>query len=237
MKILIKTVPVLFTFLLVYGSQLEQYRSEVEKWEETIQAFEALDRTETYPDDSILFVGSSSILLWSTIEEDMTPYPVIQRGFGGSKLSDVAWYAKRLIYPHQVRALVMFVGNDISGRENDKSPEEVGRLFRYILDVVREKYPVTPVFYIEITPTDSRWDSWPQIREANRVLKTVCEEDPNTYFISTSGSFLGDDGKPNPDLFREDELHLNREGYLKWTEIIKAAIDPVLGSQGLGPGP
>ncbi len=229
MRRLINTVPVLFTFLLIYGSQIEQYRSDVEKWEKDIQAFEALDQTETYPDDSILFVGSSSILLWSTIKEDMAPYPVIQRGFGGSKLSDVAWYTKRLIYPHKFRALVMFVANDISGSENDKSPEEVGRLFRYILDVVREKYPVTPVFYIEITPTDSRWGSWPQIREANRVLKTLCDEDPNAYFISTSSHYLGSDGKPNPDLFREDELHLNRAGYLKWTEIIKEALGPVLG--------
>ncbi len=224
MKRLIKTVPVLFTFLLVYGSQLEQYRSDVEKWEEDIQAFETLDQTETYPDDSVLFVGSSSILLWSTIQEDMAPHPVIQRGFGGSKLSDVAWYAKRLIYPHKFSALVMFVGNDISGREDDKSPEEVDRLFRHILDVVREKYPVTPVFLIEITPTASRWDVWPQIREANRVLKAVCEENPNAYFISTARHYLGDDGKPKPELFREDELHLNRAGYLKWTEIIKEAL-------------
>lgn len=231
MKILIKTVPVLFTFLLVYGSQLEQYRSDVAKWEESIQAFETLDRAEDYSDDSILFVGSSSILIWSTIEEDMAPYPVIQRGFGGSKLSDVAWYAKRLIYPHKFSALAMFVANDISGNEKDKTPEEVGRLFKYILDVVREKYPVTPFFYIAITPTASRWEVWPQIHEANRVLKAICDEAANTYFISTSRHYLGNDGKPNPDLFRDDELHLNRDGYLKWTEIIKEAIDPVLGSQ------
>ena len=231
MNILIKFVPILFTILLIHGSQLERYSSDVEKWEENIQAFEALDRTETYSEDSILFAGSSSILLWSTIEEDMAPYPVIQRGFGGSRLSDVAWYAKRLIYSHEFKALVLFVGNDISGTEKDKSPEEVGRLLKYILDVFREKYPETPFFFIEITPTASRWEVWPQIREANRVLKAVCERDPDAYFISTSSHYLGDDGKPNPALFREDELHLNRAGYLKWTEIIKGAIDPVLDLQ------
>ena len=231
MKNLIKTVPILFSILLIQGSQLEQYRSEVEEWEESIQAFESLDRTETYSDDSLLFVGSSSILLWSTIAEDMAPYPVIQRGFGGSRLSDVAWYAKRLIYPHEFKALVMFVANDISGNERDKSPDEVGRLLKYILGVVREKYPETPFFYIEITPTAKRWNVWPQIQEANRVLKTICDEDPNAYFISTSSHYLGNDGKPNPNLFRDDELHLNRDGYLKWTEIIKSAIGPVLGSK------
>jgi lysophospholipase L1-like esterase len=231
MKNLIKTVPILFSILLIQGSQLEQYRSEVEEWEESIKAFESLDRTETYSDDSLLFVGSSSILLWSTIAEDMAPYPVIQRGFGGSRLSDVAWYAKRLIYPHEFKALVMFVANDISGNERDKSPDEVGRLLKYILDVVREKYPETPFFYIEITPTAKRWDVWPQIREANRILKAVCDGDPNAYFISTSRHYLRDDGIPNPALFREDELHLNRAGYLKWNEIIKAAIHPVLGSK------
>jgi lysophospholipase L1-like esterase len=231
MKNLIKIVPLLLSISLIHGSQLEQYRSEVEAWEKDIQAFESLDRTETYSDDSLLFIGSSSILLWSTIAEDMAPYRVIQRGFGGSRLSDVAWYAKRLIYPHEFKALVMFVANDISGNERDKTPEEAGRLLKYILDVVREKYPETPFFYIEITPTASRWDVWPQIREANRVLKAVCERDPDAYFISTSSHYLGDDGRPNPTLFREDELHLNRAGYLKWTEIIKAALAPVLGSR------
>ena len=92
-----------------------KYTAEATKrWEKDIVKFEQLDRTEKYPDNAVLFVGSSSIRLWSTLKEDVAPFPVIQRGFGGSKFSDVAVYAKRIVYPHKFRALVIYEGNDIT---------------------------------------------------------------------------------------------------------------------------
>ena len=48
------------------------------------------------------------------LEKDMAPYSVIQRGFGGSKLSDFAVYADRIFAPHPCKAIVLFVANDIT---------------------------------------------------------------------------------------------------------------------------
>lgn len=78
--------------LIVSCSPLRKYQDlpEVKAWEKEIIKFEQLDRTESYPNDAILFAGSSSIRLWSTLADDMAPYSVIQRGFGGSELSDLA---------------------------------------------------------------------------------------------------------------------------------------------------
>ena len=112
-----------------------KYTDEASKrWESDIRKFEQLDKSAIDPDNAILFAGSSSIRLWSTLREDVTPYPVIQRGFGGSKFSDLAVYAKRIVYPHQFRALVIFEANDITGIAADKSPEEVVKLFRNYLN-------------------------------------------------------------------------------------------------------
>jgi hypothetical protein len=126
---------------------------EVKAWESDIEKFEQLDVTKSYPSDAILFAGSSSIRLWSTIGKDMMPYNVIQRGYGGAKLSDFAVYADRIIYPHPCKAIVIFIGNDISGNENDKSPLEVSQLFRKTLYIIRRKFTDTPVFWISVTPT------------------------------------------------------------------------------------
>jgi hypothetical protein len=205
------------------------YQQDVLSWEGDIQKFEQLDRDEAYPANSILFVGSSSIRLWSTLAQDMAPYPVIQRGYGGAKLSDLAVYAERIIYPHEFRAIVMFIANDISGDEKDKSPREVARLFEYVLRTIRHKYPDTPVFWLAITPTASRWSVWPRIQEANKLIQRACDQDRNAHFITTDFIFLDAAGLPREELFQPDKLHLNADGYALWTKLVRQELDRVLG--------
>lgn len=93
---------------LLSCSPVKKYQSlpEVKAWENEILKFEQLDKDESYPEESVLFAGSSSIRLWTTLKEDMSPYPVIQRGYGGAKLSDFGVYADRLLNPHKSRAVV-----------------------------------------------------------------------------------------------------------------------------------
>jgi lysophospholipase L1-like esterase len=166
--------------------------------------------------------------MWSTINKDMLPYNIIQRGYGGAKLSDFVVYADRIIYPHQCQAIVIFIGNDISGNDTDKSPLEVSRLFRKTLYIIRRKFPDTPVFWISITPTPARWHVWPEIQEANGMIRKICENHRNTYFIDTEKSFLTTSGLPNSELFIADRLHLNSDGYAVWTGIIKNQLNKVL---------
>lgn len=215
-------------FLCQCSSPLKKYELTALQYEKEIQQFEKLDSTETYPANSILFMGSSSIRLWNTIRQDMAPYPVIQRGFGGSNMADVAFYTKRIVYPHQFRAAVIFVANDITGGLADKDPEEVASLFAYVHKTIRQKFPGKPIYFIEITPTNSRWKVWPKIQQANSLVKKFCARKSKTYFIETAQLYLGVDGKPKSELFREDQLHQTTEGYKLWTQAIKAKLDATL---------
>jgi glycerophosphoryl diester phosphodiesterase len=158
----------------------------------------------------------------------MAPYNVIQRGFGGSKLSDFAVYVRRMVDPHPCSAIVIFIANDITGSDNDKTPEEVASLFKYSLSQIRKTHPSTPVFWIEVTPTPLRWKAWPQIQEANSLINEICRKQENTYFISTKKDFLNSDGTPIRQYFRADKLHLNEEGYKVWSGIIKSEISKVV---------
>lgn len=208
---------------------VEKYRAAaVERWENAIAGLEEKDRMETHPDDSVLFVGSSSIRRWDDIAADMAPYHPIQRGYGGAKWSDVAVFAERLVSPHKFRAVVFFVGNDISGRAGDKSPAEVAGLFSYVLGQVRRHNPRAAVFYIAVTPTESRFAAWPKIKAANTAARAVCEHAENTYFIGTESIYLDAEGRPRPELFVEDRLHLSRDGYVLWAAAIKSHLDTVL---------
>ena len=199
-----------------------------EKWEKDILKFEQLDKNEKDPNNAILFTGSSSIRLWSTLKEDVAPYQVIQRGFGGSKFSDLAVYAKRIVYPHQFRALVIFEANDITGGAADKSPEEVVKLFRNIVMTVRKKYADQPIFLFEITPTKSRWAVWPIVKQTNQMLKEACNKLHNTYFIETASAYLNKDGEPRQELFIKDMLHQNHDGYIIWGDLVRKKLDEVL---------
>ena len=223
------TLPLLLPLLVSLDpAAFELWRSDIEKFERSIQAFEELDRATDYADDSILFTGSSSIRLWKTLAEDMQPYHVIQRGYGGARFSDLAYFADRIISPHQFQALVIFVGNDVSGSDRDKTPEQTAAFFEHVLAVVRKNKPDVPVFLIAVTPTARRWEAWPEIQSVNSALKKACEKDPHAHYIATAKMYLNEDGLPRTELFIADNLHLNREGYRRWASIIKPAIDKVL---------
>jgi lysophospholipase L1-like esterase len=216
--------------LFISCSPLREYNTlpEVTNWEPEITKFESLDKTESYPSDAVIFAGSSSIRLWTTLKEDMAPYNVIQRGYGGAKLSDYAVYADRILSPHPCQAIVFFIANDIIGSPQDKTPEEVRKLFLNLLKTFRKSHPSSPLFWIEITPTSSRWKVWPQVTKANELIRKECENHRNTYFISTSFAFLNEKGLPKDELFVADKLHLNADGYKIWTGLIKERLNEVL---------
>ncbi len=197
------------------------------KWEKDIAALEKLDLTESYPDDAVLFIGSSSFRLWESIAQDMSPYTPIRRGYGGAKYSDLAVFAQRLIAPHKYRAVVVFVGNDVSGKPDDHSPAEVERLARYVCDVSLEHEPTAPVFLIEVTPTPLRFEYWSTIREVNARLRDIALTKPGIHFIDTAEQYLGENKLPRKELFRDDRLHQNGGGYELWSALIRQRLDEV----------
>lgn len=208
---------------------VDKYRvAAVERWEREVQELEALDKRETYPDDAVLFIGSSSIRLWKTIEEDMQPYAAIRRGYGGAKFTDLAVFAERLIKPHNFKALVVFVANDITGGVNDTPMDDLDQLVRHVIEVGKSHQSNAPIFLIEVTPTPSRFAAWTKIRKLNHQLRELALTEPNVYFIATAEYVMDADKQPQASLFVEDRLHLNRDGYQLWTRLIKQQLNDFL---------
>ena len=224
----------LFSFLIISLSScstaidMSKYQEASKVWEKEIQQLEAKDKAETDPQNAILFIGSSSIRLWKNINTDMQPYPVIQRGYGGSKFSDNLFYVERLVRSHDFRALVMFFANDITGGTNDRTPEELVTIVKENIKKVRAIKPNKPILLIEITPTNSRWKVWTQAKEANELLKNLSQNMKNVHFIETAAAYLDAEGKPRGELFIGDQLHQNQKGYDIWSAIIKKRLDEIL---------
>lgn len=197
----------------------------INRFAKEIEAFEKEDMKEKYSDKALLFTGSSYIRLWKTIKQDLAPAEIIHRGFGGSRIAEMAYYIPKIAYPHQPKAIYMYTGsNDISGSNGDKSPLQILECYKYIVKVIRIKYPKTPIYYIAISPNEKRWAVWDKIQEANQLIAEFSQTKPELYFIETAKELLGPDGKYQPNLYIDDKLHFNAKGYEIWTNIIQKSI-------------
>jgi hypothetical protein len=225
-----KKILILFCVTLILSgcSVYKKYADTAEGWEEEISQLEYKDDAETYSTDAILFIGSSSIRIWSNIKADMAPYEPIRRGYGGAHFNDLIHFTKRLVYPHEFQALCIFVANDITGGKNDKSVGEVMKLFKEVVNTVRVKYPAKPIFQIAVTPNGSRWKVWPEVQKLNAAMKAYCDKTDNLYFIDSTAPYLNEAGLPRDELFIKDRLHQNQAGYDLWAVEIKRELDKVL---------
>ena len=199
-------------------------REDVHRYEKEILKFDSLNAIQKDAPNSILFLGSSYIRLWTNIRQDIDYANIIHRGFGGSNLKDVAFYLKRIVYPHQPKAIFMYVGNDIIVDDRDKTPEQSLELFKLIVGLIRMKYPTTPITWLAISPSEKRWAEWSKIKNTNALIENYCITNHNLYFLDASSQFLGKDSKPISNLYREDKLHYNEEGYKVWGNFLKQAV-------------
>ena len=102
---------------------------------------------------------------------------------------------------------------------------------RAMLGAIRACHPDVPVLFVAVTPTESRWQAWPQIEQLNEALADLAATEPETCFIATAERFLDQaTGRPSPNLFRHDKLHLSPAGYRIWAEFISAALEAEFGA-------
>jgi lysophospholipase L1-like esterase len=188
------------------------------RWEKAVAAFEKQDREKPPPQNAIVFVGSSSIRLWD-LSKSFPGQGAINRGFGGSHLSDAVHFAPRLVLKHKPRLVVLYAGdNDIAA---GKSPEQVAADFRAFVKAVHQELPQTRVAFLSIKPSVRRWPLWDKMQRANALIAEYCKQDKRLLYIDVGKPLLGQDGKPRPELFAKDGLHLNAEGYALWAAAVK----------------
>lgn len=189
-----------------------------ERWAAEIDALTAADASNPSPKGGIVFVGSSSIRLWKTLDEDFPGIPTLNRGFGGSALADSVHYFDRLVLPHRPRMVVLFAGtNDLwSGQ----TPEAVLADFKAFRAKLHAALPEAKLINLSITLAPSRARVHEQMRAANRLIAADCATDPRCTFVDINTPMAGADGVIPDSLFVDDRLHLNRDGYAIWTRVL-----------------
>lgn len=210
-------MPALPLLALLLGTL--QTQPDSARWEEAIRKFEEADRKSMPRRDGIVFVGSSSIAGWRTLAKDFSAHRVINRGFGGSQLSDSVHFADRIVTRYRPRMVVLFAGtNDLA---SGKTPETVAADFQAFVGKVRAKSPKARIAFIAISPTPSRWANNANVIRANALIREQIYAGENLAFIDVYSPMIGPDGGPRPELFVSDRLHLNAQGYALWRKIVE----------------
>ncbi len=186
-------------------------------FEGEIRAFERLDSLEKPAQGQILLYGSSTMRLWTTYKEDLADYKVVNRGFGGSQMSDAVYYFDRVVVPLAPSWILLYEGdNDLN---SGKSPEQVFADYQIFMKLVKQKLPHTKVAIYTLRPSLAREKSMPQQRQLNDLFRKYCKKHrKKAYFIDAYNLLLTPAGRPNGDLLADDKLHLNAKGYKVWTQ-------------------
>ena len=195
-----------------------------ESWESSIQEFEKADRIHPPNPGVIVFTGSSSIRFWDTLQDDMKPLDVINRGFGGSQIAEVNYYAARIVLPYRPRAVVLYAGENDLSMPWSKSPETVLGDFQEFVRMIHSQLPETWIYYVSMKPSPLRFSNWQTMQKANRMIEDYSRTQDRVQFIDVSAAMLNAQGKPRGELFRLDRLHMNAQGYALWTSIIKPVL-------------
>jgi lysophospholipase L1-like esterase len=185
-----------------------------DRFAKRIETFEAWDKKNSFPEDAILFVGSSSIAGWGTASA-FPGKPIINRGLGGSHVSDINNHYDELVKPYKPSVIVFYAGdNDI---KRGKSPKRVLADFKAFADRVREDLDRTRILFVSIKPSLARWQHWPRMAKANELIRDYVADRPNMTYIDLASPLLDEAGQPKA-VFAEDGLHLNEYGYRLWVE-------------------
>jgi lysophospholipase L1-like esterase len=197
--------------------------AETPWYEREIRDFEAADKASPPASGQVLFIGSSSVRMWTTLNEDMNPAPVLNRGFGGSKTGEVLAVFDRIVLPYKPSVIVYYCGDNDLGLDNTDSQAAADGFIAFD-QRARSEWPGVNVFYIAIKPSVQRWKNWEAMKRANDIVRVYCEETHGATYLDIATPALTAEGLPDPTTFREDGLHLNAKGYAIWTTVIRGPV-------------
>ena len=202
-----------------------------ESMEEQIREYEK----EEIVKGQIVFYGPSNFTRWSE-KYGMTPLRealkgksgapcVINRGFGSSCAEHQLYYYPRTIRPLEPKVLVYsFTGN---GSAFGYSIEESWELAQRVIAYARTDFPDIRIYISGFNPSfkDFTCVQLEQIKRFSSWMQAFVSITPNCHFFEP----LSYEPLLRKDIYVEDGVHFNKEGYALYAEFfrqqLKAELD------------
>ena len=168
--------------------------------------------------ETIVFTGSSTVKMWKNIQELFPEYQIINSGFGESQTIDLLNYTDDLILKYNPKKIFIYEGdNDISDKKRLK---DILNSFSIIISKIKKQNAAAQIILISPKPSIARWHLKRKYIKLNKKLEEMCEDDDQLEFANVWDIML-ENRKVNKELFIDDGLHMNDEGYKLWHSVIK----------------
>ena len=187
-----------------------------------IAAFEKQDAVQMPAPGGIVLTGSSSFRLWTEAGKDLAPLPIVNRGFGGSTTPEVIHYIDQTILKYKPTVVAIYCENDMFV-DKTKTPEQTRDSYVELTRQVRERLPDVQMYYVSMKPSPSRWARRDEVIKANALIEDFTKKDKKHGYIDVWPVMLKN-GRPDGSIYLKDSLHMNAEGYRRWTEVIKPVL-------------
>src|SRR6185437_15518552 len=188
-------------FLFVFLVYTNAYAQQKPPFYDEIEHFKKLDSVQFPSKNAILFVGSSLFRKWEDVQNYFPGETIINRGFGGSELTDAIRYANDIIIPYHPRQIVIYSGENDLAYSDSITPQIVLSRFKKLFNIIRSSMPAVPVIYISIKPSPSRQRLMPEMLVANTLIKQYLQTKKKTVFVDVYHKMLDAKGNPMPDIF------------------------------------
>ena len=216
----------LFVFVLFLGilTATAQTTSTI-PFQAEIDVFIKKDSIAMPAANSILFVGSSSFNYWKDISNYFPGYPIINRGFGGSSLTDLIYFNKETILKYKPKQIYIYCGENDIAASDTITPQIVFERFKTLYTIIRNHLGNNiPVMYVSIKPSVARWSMEDKFVTANSLIRNFINKQKQTQFLDVHSAMLDTNGEVYKDIFIADKLHMNAKGYAIWQKIIAPTL-------------
>jgi len=189
------------------------------RWKKDIQRFERQDKQNPKIKNAILFIGGSNFRLWN-LKKYFPDLPVINRGFGGSMISDANYYLDRIVFPYQPKTIVLYGGANDMGRGH-KTPLQVLKDYEEFVNRVHQKLPKTNIVYFSLPHffrSRNNSDEIAKVNRVNELISAVTLKDHRLEYVEINKAMADQNGDPRKELFIKDGIHMSPAGYQIWAE-------------------
>ncbi|MBX7131621.1 MAG: hypothetical protein K1X67_02970 [Fimbriimonadaceae bacterium] len=189
-----------------------------------IAEFKRQDAAAPPAKGQIVFIGSSSFTNWTKVGDAFPGRKILNRAFGGSRLLDVTARLNDVVFTYEPAQVVLYCGENDFASEESLEPSVFVERFKDLYGKIRKRLPNSGFVYVSMKPSPSRWHLAPKFRTANRSIQSLLAKEKRTAFVDVWPAMLGADGKPKKEIFVEDMLHMNDEGYKLWIPLLDKVL-------------
>ncbi len=171
----------------------------------------------------VVFIGSSSVKRWITLQRDFPAFHTVNLGFNGEMIAGISDQINARLTKLNPSRIVIYAGeNDLWGndeREHAKTTAKVCIEYRQLVKKIHHILPKTRIVGVSIKLSPRRIKLRREIVATNKCIRGIAR---HSYFryADVYAAMLGARGKPNKSLFSGDGLHMNGRGYEIWNILI-----------------